>query len=128
MKVQIPHSMKRILTVAEMPQVREIQKQMKEDSYLTDYLRSAARVASGGNYNFSIYNESAQIAKNARIENYYSGNSGNLDIWLECLAFDIFGGAYLIGVYLSDVFSITGDNKAEIREHMFIKTYLPQQD
>ena len=78
MKVQIPHSMKRILTVAEMPQVREIQKQMKEDSYLTDYLRSAARVASGGNYNFSIYNESAQIAKNARIENYYSGNSGTV--------------------------------------------------
>ena len=128
MKIQIPplQEVRDSLTLADMPKVREIQKQMKEDGNLLDYLTSAARVAANGNFNFSVYDAHAYFAKNSRVSDYYTHDSGNLDIWLEGLAFDPFAGAYMIGVYLSDVYNITGGNNSEIKEHMFIREYTPK--
>lgn len=128
MKIEIPplQEVRDTLTLADMPKVREIRKQMKEDGNLLDYLTSAARVAANGNFNFSVYDAHAFIAKNGRVSDYYTHDSGNLDIWLEGLAFDPFAGAYMIGVYLSDVYNITGDNNSEIKEHMFIREYTPK--
>lgn len=128
MKVSIPLDMKSVLTVAEMPIAREIIKRMKDDDSFDQYCLSAARVASGDNDSFSILTQQAQIAKNERVQDYYSDNSGNLDVWLEFIAFSLFGGCYLIGIYLSDVYQITGTaSDSELKQHMFIKEYMPKE-
>ena len=128
MKVSIPLDMKSVLTVAEMPIAREIIKRMKDDDSFDQYCLSAARVASGDNDSFSILTQQAQIAKNERVQDYYSDNSGNLDIWLEFIAFSFFGGCYLIGIYLSDVYQITGTaSDRELKQYMFIREYMPQE-
>lgn len=128
MKVSIPLNMKSVLTVAEMPIVRELIKRMREDNDFDQYALSAARVASGDKDSFSILTQQAQIAKNERVQDYYSDNSGDLDIWLEFIAFSFFGGCYLIGIYLSDVFSITGTaSDSELKQHMFIRQYTPKE-
>ena len=128
MKVSIPLDMKSVLTVAEMPIAREIIKRMKDDDSFDQYCLSAARVASGDNDSFSILTQQAQIAKNERVQDYYSDNSGDLDIWLEFIAFSFFGGCYLIGIYLSDVYQITGTaSDRELKQYMFIREYTPKE-
>lgn len=127
MKVSIPFTMRGVLTVAEMPIAKDIIKNMREDNNFDQYALSAARVASGENDNFVILNQTAQIAKNDRVQDYYSDNSGNLDIWLEFLAFSYFSGCYLVGVYLSTVYQITGQpSDRDLKQHMFIREYLPK--
>ena len=127
MKVSIPFTMRGVLTVAEMPMAKELIKNMREDNNFDQYALSAARVASGDNDNFVIFNQTATIAKNERVQDYYSDNSGNLDIWLEFLAFSFFSGCFLVGVYLSDVYQITGEpSDILLKEHMFIREYLPK--
>lgn len=127
MKVSIPFTMRGVLTVAEMPMAKELIKNMREDNNFDQYALSAARVASGDNDNFVILNQTAQIAKNERVQDYYSDNSGDLDIWLEFLAFSYFSGCYLVGVYLSDVLQIAGEpSDILLKEHMFIREYLPK--
>lgn len=127
MKVSIPFTMRGVLTVAEMPEARAIIKSMREDNDFDKYALSAARVASGDNDNFVILNQTATIAKNERVQDYYSDNSGNLDVWLEFIAFSLFGGCYLIGIYLSDVYLIAGQpSDRDLKQHMFIREYLPK--
>ena len=128
MKVSIPLDMKSVLTVAEMPIVRELIKRMREDNDFDQYALSAARVASGDRDNFLIFDQKAQVAKNERVRDYYGDNSGNLDVWLEFIAFSLFGGCYLIGIYLSDVYQITGTaSDSELKQFMFIKEYMPKE-
>lgn len=128
MKVSIPLDMKSVLTVSEMPKARELIKRMREDNSFDQYALSAARVASGDRDSFLILDQKAQIAKNERVQDYYSDKSGNLDIWLEFLAFNYFSGCYLIGIYLSDVYQITGTaSDRELKQHMFIREYTPKE-
>lgn len=128
MKVSIPLDMKSVLTVSEMPKARELIKRMREDNSFDQYALSAARVASGDRDSFLILEQKAQIAKNERVQDYYSDKSGNLDIWLEFLAFNYFSGCYLIGIYLSDVYQITGTaSDRELKQHMFIREYTPKE-
>ena len=46
-----------------------------------------------------------------------------LDIWLTVYAFDPFDGFYNIGVYLSDIWQLSGENADEIKSHMYIEEY-----
>ena len=127
MKIRIPSELKKVLTLAEMPAVREIQRQEAEDTMtVPEYLKMAAHVASGDNSSFQIFDSSASIAKNCRVCDYYGAGSGNLDVWLEGLAFNAYKGAYLIGVYLSDINQVCGGpSDSDIRNHMYIREYLP---
>lgn len=126
MKVVIPFEMKGVLTLAELPAAKELIKRMREDNDFDQYALSAARVASGINDSFAVFNQTAKIAKNERVQDYFGDNSGNLDVWLEFLAFSFFSGCYLVGVYLSDVYQITGTaSDKDLRQHMFIREYLP---
>ena len=127
MIIRIPSEMKKVLTVAEMPAVREIQRQESEDTMtVSEYLQMAAHVASSDNSSYQIYDASASIARNGRVWDYYGDGTGRLDIWLEGLAFNAYVGAFLIGVYLSDLFQITGGPADDqVREHMFIKEFHP---
>ena len=128
MKVVIMPYMRSALTLADMPAVRKIQKDMKSDSFLLDYCTSAARIAARCNANFQIFSANAEIAKNERVDALYFEDSGNLDVWISCLAFSPPLGFWDIGFYLSDIWQTTGDNSEEIREYMLIDEYLPNRE
>lgn len=126
MKVKFTAEAKKIVTVAEVPEVKKIIAYMKENETaesLKDYAAMAARVASKNGYAFEILKAEAEIAKNCRaFDNYHEG-SGNLDIWLTVYAFSPLNGFYNIGVYLSDIWQLSGDNAEEIKSHMYIEEY-----
>lgn len=123
MKVKFTAETKKFVTVAEVPQVKKIIEEMREDDGLKDYAEMAARVASRSNESFEILKAEAEIAKNRRAFDNYGEGSGTLDIWIEAYAFNSYKGFYNIGIYLTDVWNISGDNKEEIRNHMYIEEY-----
>lgn len=122
MKVKLTEEAKNYISVAEMPAVKQIIKDMKEDDGIIGYAQAAAHVASGWN-GFEILKAEASIAKNCRVWNQYGENTKDLDIWLDIYAFDSYAGFYEIGIYLSDVWSITGDNSDELKNYMYIEKY-----
>lgn len=123
MKVKFTAKQKQYITVAELPIVKRIIADMKDDDNLQEYAQMAARVASRSNETFEILKADATIAKNCRIYDNYGENSGTLDIWLEAYAFNSYKGFYNIGIYLTDVWNICGENREEIRSHMYIEEY-----
>ena len=128
MKIRITSESKQLITLADMPAVREIQRQEAEDTMTpAEYLEMAARLASRSNNSFRVYDASARIAKNCRVHEQYGPGTGNFDVWLEGLAFHPLAGAFKIGAYLSDLWQITGGPSDEylVRDHMFIKEYRP---
>lgn len=126
MNIKLTAEAKKYITVAEMPTVRQMIKDFKDDeSDIKDYGRTAAIIASGNNGNYEILKASAEIAKNQRVYNQYSDESGTLDIWMEFYAYDNYFGFYEIGVYLSDLWQADGDTETyeRIKSHMFIQEF-----
>ena len=126
MKVAVTKEMKDILRVSQMPAVRKIQEQMREDDGLLDYAHIAARVACEENWGFEILKATAEICNNNRVWDAYGEGSGKLDVWLRVYAFNQFYGFLRIGVNLTDIWNVTGDNHDEIRPHMYIERYVRQ--
>lgn len=122
MKVNFTAEQKRIITVAELPAAKEVISLLKDDTGLKDYAAIAARIATRDGAN-EILKAEAEIAKNHRIYNRYSEESGNLDIWLTVYAFNDFKGFYKIGAYLSDIWEVASENAEEIRSHMYIREF-----
>lgn len=123
MKIKFTTEAKEYITINELPAVKRIIAEMKEDTGIKDYAEIAARVASGYNGKFEILKSEAEIAKNARVNNAYGEDSENLDIWLNIYAFDSFAGFFEIGIYLTDVWAVTVDNAEEIKTNMYIQRY-----
>ena len=95
MKVKLTEEAKNYISVAEMPAVKQIIKDMRDDDNIIGYAQAAARVASGWS-SFEILKTEASIAKNCRVWNQYGENTGNLDVWLDIYAFDSYAGFYEI--------------------------------
>lgn len=125
MKVRLTQEAKKYITVAEMPAVRNIISDMKEDtSTVEDYAEMAISAAYDGRaYNIVIYKATAEIAKNQRVYNAYGENSGSLDIWITAVAYVNCDEFIEIGAYLSDIWQITCDNKKEIAAHMYVRRF-----
>ena len=123
MKVKFTKEIKDIITVSELPAVREMFEVMKEDTGLKEYAATAARIAARSN-DVEILKAEAEIARNRRVFNRYSDNSGFLDVWLNVYAFDAYKGFYTIGAYLSDIWESTGENSEELRSYMYIREYV----
>lgn len=126
MKIKFTAEQKKYITVAELPEVKKIIADMKEDTGLKDYAEIAARIVSRDNGN-EILKAEAEIAKNNRIFNRYTDESGTLDIWLTVYAFNSYKGFYTIGAYLSDIWESTGDNAEELREYMYIREFIEKK-
>lgn len=126
MKVELTEEAKNYISVAEMPAVKQIIKDMKDDDNIIGYAQDAACVASGW-FGFEILKAEASIAKNCRVWNLYGENTGDLDVYLDIYAFNNYAGFYKIGAYLSDIWSICEDNAEELKEHMYIRAYMAIQ-
>ena len=124
MKIRITEDAKNILVLSDMPQVRKIMEDLKEDDGLNEYAQMAARLASGTSETFEILKATASIAKNCRVWNAYTEDSKTLDIWLGIYAFNAYYGFYEIGIYLTDIWKIGDHVQNEIvKSQMYIQEY-----
>ena len=123
MKIQMTEDSRKIITLADMPAVRRLIREMKEDNYIKEYGGMAARVASGEYDTFEILKAEAEVAKNNRVFNAFFDGSENLDIWCRFYAYNSYYGFYEIGAYITDIWNITGDNSDEIRQQMYINAF-----
>lgn len=129
MKIKITDTMKKVLTLDEMPAVRKIISDMKEISN-TEFLKDADRAVSLATENisrngirpcFEILKAEAEICKNSNAWNYFE-DGYNIDIWISAYAFDRLYGFCLVEFYLSDFWQLAGDtNRGEIRERMYVR-------
>ena len=123
MNVKLTEIGKKIISVSELPEAKKIIQEMKEDSGIKEYAQIAANVAVENLGKIEILKTTAEITKNQRVYNYYSENSGNIDIWITVYALNRYSGFYVIGAYLSDIWNVTGENSDEIRQRMYIEKY-----
>lgn len=125
MKVKLTQEYKKYITVAEMPIVKQIISDFKEDeSTIEEYAEMAIQAAYDGNaYDIETLRASASIAKNCRAWNAYSDNSETLDIYIEATAYVNGDEFIIIGAYLTDIWQIGSDNRKEIASHMYIRRF-----
>ena len=130
MRVTITAESKRRITIAEMPIVRRIIAECKEDEFTArEYAAIAARMITGDNC-VEVINAEAQIAKNCRIYNQYGEDSADFDIWIDFRAYSKYKDRFIIGgAYLSDIYNICGidDIDEEIKKHMYIRSFLEEK-
>ena len=130
MKITITAKSKRIITIAEMPIVKRIITEFKEDENTArEYAAIAARMITGDNC-VEVINAEAQIAKNCRIYNQYGEDSADFDIWIDFRAYSEYKDRFIIGgAYLSDICNICGidDIDEEIKDHMYIRSFLEEK-
>lgn len=134
MQVKITKEAKKWLTVAEMPIVQRIITDFKDsESTAAEYAQGAADAIMYANFGYrtsyrtKVFEATAQISKNQRLHNYYSDDSGDLDVWIEFVVFDEMYGTISGGAYLSDIWSIPAEhNSAEhkkVVDKMFYQIY-----
>lgn len=124
--IKLTDSFKKFVTLEEAPIVKEMIKQLRADEVeeaiptYTDIIMGC--VQQGGDW--QIFGITAEICKNGRIPyNYYTDNSKDFDVWVKLDAFDNYYGFYQIGICLSDIYAVTANNAAEIRERMYIRHF-----
>ena len=124
MKVKVTQDAKKWLTVAEMPEVRRIIEYLKDYDWTESDKQTIARLGMGDEYEtFEILKAEAEIAGNCRVWNYYTDDSGRLDVWLVVYGYNQFTGFVEAQMYLSDLWSLSADNRDEIRSHMYVNKF-----
>ena len=121
MKVKFTNRAKRIVTVAELPKVKEMINDLKEDTGLIDYVNLMAMIATGENASFEVLKAEAEVAKNSQGVGYFADN--DLDVWVNAYAFHLVYGFCSLGFYLSNAWQYDGDNGDEIKKRMYFKHY-----
>lgn len=126
MKVTINKDAKKVITLAQLDGAKMIIDQMKEDeSTAAEYAEYAvnAILSACGDYCETIFTAAATVYPNRRVYEQFGEGSDNLDIWIEGCAK---GSRHFVeyGAYLSDIWSLTGDNSESIAAcHMFSVLY-----
>ena len=121
MKVTMSADSKRIITLEEAPIARAIIANLKEDeSTAAEYIRYAINAACG--HCEEVYKATATIAKNCRAWNSIIENSADIDVWIDATA-RTSDGFCIIGAYLTDIWSLSGDNAKEMANHMYTRIF-----
>lgn len=122
MKVKFEKEDKKYFMIAEAPIVRKIIQDMKETEEsaadTVEYAMHAMEVWE----NYEVLRASAKISHNCRVYNYFSDDSGTIDIWIEATV-ETDSAFYKIGYYFTDAWSVSSDNHADIVSHMYIRCF-----
>lgn len=127
MKIQINQESKKVLTVSEMPIVRQIVQDFKDNKDDLSWDLEILKNIFGAD---EIINSTANISKNCRIYNYFNNESRNIDIWIDATLFCSYssennGGVfYIVGAYLTDIYQATGDNWKELQSRMYVRKFV----
>lgn len=124
MKIVISKESKKWLTVAEMAEVKKMIDGLKEDD-IKEYAKMAANLLSGGKgTKIFLYEASAEIMRNRRVKDYFTDNSGDLDVWINFSALDDHNCFIKGGAYLSDIWQIGDvDKSSELKSRMYAEYY-----
>ena len=128
MKVSITNESKKVITMAEIGAARAIVRDMADDaSTVKDVAASAVNCIMRAVYGIGagcvdVLRCSAEIASNCRIWDYFSDGSGYLDVWINGVA-ETSEGFCKFGAYLSDIWSIGGENNKEIAARMYYRLF-----
>lgn len=124
MKIAITKEAKQWITVADMPIVRRIIEDMKEDNGLKEYAEIAIRAAVEGTYSIDILRVQAEICGNRRVWDAYGEGTKTFDFWITATA-QTNNGFVIIGANLTDIWKITGrrNDDAEYTAHMYTRLF-----
>lgn len=85
-----------------------------------------AKMAAGIVYPCSrvkVLEASAEIAKNCRVLDAYAEGSADFDVWIRFIVFVNDDSFVVGGVYLSDLWGASADNREETIKRMFIRRF-----
>ncbi len=122
MKVKFTEESKKIFTVAELPIAKQVIKEineMSDDGFSSDLdiLKNIFQAS-------RVIEATATLVKNGRIWQQYNSESRDFDVWFTALLHDSYNSIYYeVGAYLSDIWQSTGDNREELKSHMFIREH-----
>lgn len=120
MKIKFGTEQKRIVTVDQLPAVKELISSLKEEDFKWD-AECALSFAAGTDG--EILKIDAEIAKNSAVWNLYNDASENIDVWVTVYALT-YKGFYSIGTYLSDIWKMGPDDvENEIRGRMYVRKF-----
>lgn len=125
MKVRFDKEDKKYFTMAEAPVVSAVIKDMKESEETIENAVKYATHALDMYDSYEILKSSAKVDHNSNVWNYYSEESGTIDIWIDA-TLETDDTFYIIGFYLSDSWSVTceDENHKEIARHMYVRKFV----
>ena len=134
MKIRMTDESKHIVAVSEMPAVRKMIEDFKEEDGLKDYVEMAVHALLESVWNIEVLKAQAEIAKNCRIWNRFGDenlSSDQLDVWITgtvrytCVP----DGFAEVGAYISDLWDLTGDRQHDsaLIPHMYLRNF-PAKD
>lgn len=127
MKIKVDEEAKKILTLSDMPIVKQIIKDFKTNEDDLSWELETLKNIFGAT---EIIKSEARISKNCRVYNYFNENSNNIDIWIDATFYENYssenkGGVfYIVGAYLTDIYQSTGENWKELQSRMYIRKFL----
>lgn len=124
MKVKMTAESKKAVTIAELDAARNVIATLKEDMSAAEVARMAINAAMR-KYNDTcdtVLEATAEIAKNIRVYDAICENSGKLDVWIQATARTM-EGFCIVGAYLTDIWTLNGDNAEECANRMFIRYF-----
>ena len=129
-KLNRPEGMNNWVTIAELPFVRKLLKNpgtMIGFDNPDDWFDSGIEIMKSLFDAETVITATAELAKNDRADNSLCADSGKFDIWFDVLAEAWITGCGLgyvkVGAYLTDLWHINTENKAEIMRHMYIRKF-----
>lgn len=122
MKVKFTDDAKKYITVAELPKVREMIRDLRKNTYINLYASIMAKAAADGYGCFEVLKTEAEVAKSSEKGSGYF-NDSTVDVWVKAYTFNRHYGFFVIGFYLSDARQYDGDNTEAILSRMCIERY-----
>ena len=126
MKVKLYKETKRNLTISELSDVRQIQADLKSNGILEDYIDRAVFALTKKTV-IRLFDTEVYIARNNRVNNYYTETSGTLDVWVTAQVL-VYGAFLDIGFFLSDVWTLGRKTDNVSQEHFkmcaWMETYI----
>ena len=141
-KIRLTDDSKKFMSMLEIDDVKAMIQELQNRGLETDIFKlipvamgcikslylptSSSRIhqRSNSTWSYSYYDVTMEICENRRVPyNYYTENSAFYDVWVDFKAFNDLDSFYVVGIYLSDIYSISEDNKQNVRTHMYVKEY-----
>lgn len=130
LKVSMPDYYKRVFTLDDLESCKVVLSSILSgfDSGkldLSSEVVSALSLASGAWATAdSVYDVRVEYAKNGRLPwDHHGDGTGIMDLWIEARGLVEFSGFYIIGFYLSDIWSLGADNRDEVKSRMYIREF-----
>lgn len=114
---------KHFVTIAEMPAVRKVIESEEEDEWTAkEWAKMAAGIVCLCS-SVKVLEASAEIVKNCRVLDAYAEGSADFDVLIRFTVFVNDDSFVVGGVYLSDLWAASADNREETIKRMFIRWF-----